>query len=185
MRYLLDGQETERPLFRLLEANDYDDWLPFFYNEQAINFVGLDAQKTPEELCKFWMEKCQNRYEEDRGGMNVLIDKETGKMIGQCGLLLQQVEGDEFLEIGYSLLPDYWGNGYATEAAIKLKSWGFQNTDWPQLISIIHTENIGSENVAKKNGMSNWKFLPEYNGLAVNIYRIKRDEWLNKQLKQD
>lgn len=33
--------------------------------------------------------------------------------------------------------------------------------------------------------MSNWKFLPEYNGLAVNIYRLKRDEWLNKQLKQD
>lgn len=177
MKYILNGVQTERLNFRLLMASDYDEWLPFFHNAQAIEFVGLDKDKTPEELCAYWLAKGQKRYDEDTGGMNVLIDKITGHMIGQSGLLIQQVEGEELTEIGYSLLPNHWGKGYATEAARKLKEWAFKNTSRNQLISIIHTANAASARVAQKNGMKLWKHVPNYQDLSVDVYRITRDEW--------
>jgi len=59
--------------------------------------------------------------------MNALIDKKTNLLVGQCGLLIQSVQNIERLEIGYSILPEYWYNGYASESAIKCKNYAFEN----------------------------------------------------------
>ena len=50
-------------------------------------------------------------------GLFVLIEKETGIRIGHAGLVKRQIDGKEEIEIGYWLLPQYWGKGYAREAA--------------------------------------------------------------------
>ena len=57
------------------------------------------------------------RYEVDSGGFNALIDKNSGMMVGHCGLLLQEIDGIQEFEIGYTLLPEFWGMGFAIEAA--------------------------------------------------------------------
>ena len=105
------------------------------------------------------------------------MEKESGKMIGQCGLLIQQVDGEERLEIGYSILPAYWGKGYASEAAIKCRDYAFENDFWPSLISIVHVENLASEKVARKNGMQLEKVLDDYKGMKVNIFSIGKANW--------
>ena len=148
MNYLLTGQETDRLNFRLLKADDFNDWLPLFYKKEAALYLGLDQTKSPSELCQFWFEKAFHRYDNQLGGMNVLEDKVTGQMIGQCGLLIQDVNGEEFLEVGYSILPEYWGKGYATEAAIKCKNFAFENNLRNELISVVHVDNIASQKVA-------------------------------------
>ncbi len=77
MKYVLDGQETERLRFRLLKESDYDSWLPFFANTDIYRFLFLDFEKSEDELCQFWMDKVFARYAEDRGGLNVIEDKQT------------------------------------------------------------------------------------------------------------
>jgi RimJ/RimL family protein N-acetyltransferase len=104
--------------------------------------------------------------------MNVLIDKKTDRLIGQCGLLIQTIENIERLEVGYSILPEFWNQGFASESATKCKNFAFENNFADSLISMIHINNLGSEKVALKNGMT---FEKKIN--AFNIFRIDRENW--------
>lgn len=173
MRYLLTGEETERLKFRLLKESDFEAWLPLFENKDVARFLALDPEKSSKELCEFWFEKVFNRYSNDLGGMNVLIEKSTGNFIGQCGLLVQEVDGETRLEVGYSILPKYWGKGFASEAAIKCKDFAFVNNFSDTIISVIHPENVGSEKVAIRNGMSLLK-RTEFHGMPANIFEVKK-----------
>lgn len=103
--------------------------------------------------------------------MNVLTLKTTGNLIGLCGLLIQTVGGIQELEIGYSVLPQYWYKGYATEAAKKCREFAFGNKLAESLISIIHIDNIPSQRVAIKNGMYLDK-TTTYTNNQVHIFRV-------------
>lgn len=176
MNFLLTGEESQRLRFRLLKESDFNSWIPLFFKQEAALYLGLDTTKSPSELCQHWFDKAFHRYEDNLGGMNVLEDKTTGKMVGQCGLLIQDVIGEEFLEVGYSILPKYWGNGYATEAAIKCKEFAFENNFREELISVVHVENIASQKVALKNGMKIFKESVISKEMPVNIYKIKKND---------
>jgi len=102
------------------------------------------------------------------------------ELIGQCGLLLQNIDGVEELEIGYHVLPEHWGKGYAIEAARTWKDYAFKNRISPSLISMIHVDNKASRKVAEKNGMIVDKETV-YKDLPVVIYRITYSEWLQEQ----
>jgi ribosomal-protein-alanine N-acetyltransferase len=178
MKYTLEGQETERLKFRLLNDADFDQWVALFENIEVSRFLGVDKIETPNERCEFWTKLTFDRYKNDLGGANVLLEKSTNKIIGQCGLIVREIEGKQEIEIAYSILPEYRKKGFASEATKKCKDFAFKNNFSQSLISIIHTENINSENVAKSNGMRNDKTIA-YNGMFVNIYRIDIDEWKN------
>ena len=174
MKYSLEGKETERLKFRLLKLEDFDDWINLFKGKNVAKFLGMDSNLSEKEMCEIWFEKTFNRYENDLGVMNVLIDKETNLLIGQCGLLIQSIQNVERLEIGYSILPKYWHKGYASESAIKCKNYAFENNLSDSLISMVHVENIGSEKVALKNGMILEQKIDSYEGSPVNIFRIDK-----------
>jgi ribosomal-protein-alanine N-acetyltransferase len=112
------------------------------------------------------------RYEEQSGGMNALFSKETNKLIGLAGLLVQHVNNKKELEIGYSILPEYWRQGYGFEAAKKCKEVAFENKWADSLISIIQVNNIPSQKIALKNGMY-IDFSTTYKNNPVHIFRIK------------
>jgi len=173
MKYLLVGEETERLRFRMLLPNDFDTWIDLFKKDGVGNFLGMTDISTPEEQCQKWFDIIMNRYKNDLGGMNVLMDKNTGKLLGQCGLLVQDVDGIKELEIGYAILPKFWNQGYATEAAIKCKEYAFQHNFSDSLISIIHVDNIRSEKVARKNGMALDK-QTVFKEMPVKIFRVNR-----------
>lgn len=179
MKYLLDGQETERLKLRLLQDSDYDTWIDLFRGTEFGKFLGMGHLQTAEEQCDLWFEKVKARYENDRGGMNVLVDKQTGEMVGQCGLLVQDVEGSAIMEVGYSLLPKHHGKGYATEAATKTRDYAFEQGYADEIFSIIHIDNKPSAEVAVRNGMQVYKST-DFLGMPVDIYRITREEWKDK-----
>lgn len=172
MNLLLTGQETERLKFRLLKQEDFDCWVDLFKEPNVAKFLDIDSKFTATELCNIWFDKAFHRYENNLGGMNVLIDKKTNQLVGQCGLLIQNMEGIERIEVGYSMHPKFWNQGYASEAAIKCKNYAFENNLVESLISKIHVENIGSEKVALKNGMSFEKKVDSF-----NIFSIKKEQW--------
>lgn len=173
MKYMLVGEQTERLRFRMLLLNDFDTWLNLFKKEGVGNFLGLADISTPEAQCRNWFDNVMHRYENDLGGMNVLMDKYTGEFIGQAGLLVQTVDDAVELEISYSILPKFWNQGYAAEAAAKCKEYVFEHNLADTLISIIHVDNIASEKVARKNGM----FLDKrtvFKDMPVTIFRVNR-----------
>ena len=176
MKYLLEGQESERLKFRSLKQSDFDSWIEFFNTTDSSGYIGMQHIYSPVDQCKEWFKMVENRYKNDLGGMNVLIDKITNDFVGQCGLLIQEVDGLTEMEIGYSLLPRFWNKGYATEAAKKCRDYAFENNFTESLISIIHVDNYRSERVALKNGMIKTK-QTEFKKMPVNVYRISKKEW--------
>ena len=181
MKYLMYGEETERLRYRPLTIDDYDKWIELFDDADAARFVGLGHLSDRDEQCRMWFDRAFLRIENDMGGLNVIADKKTGELIGQTGLLVQVVDEQEHLEVGYSILPRHWRKGYATEAARKCRDHAFEHNYANELISIIHVENHKSAKVAEHNGMTKWK-TTDYKGFPVDIYRITRNEW--DQLKK-
>lgn len=172
MKYLLTGQETDRLKFRLLRMEDFDTWVNLFKADNIAKYLDLDPKLSNIELCQKWFDKAFHRYENDLGGMNVLIDKKTNRLVGQCGLLIQTIENIERLEIGYSILPEFWNKGFASESATKCRDYAFENDLTPSLISMIHIDNLSSEKVAIKNGMTFEKKINSF-----NIFRIDKESW--------
>ncbi len=177
LNLLLDGESSDRLDFRKVSQSDFENWLPFFEDPNTSKYWVSEPQ-TPVQACQNWFKRQFQRYANDLGGMNALIDKVSGQMVGHCGLLVQSVDGQTELEVGYSLLPQYWGLGYASEAAQKCRDFSFNHCLSDSLISIISLTNIPSEKVAYANGMKIDK-QTEYNSNQVNIFRIKRDLWLS------
>lgn len=173
MNYLLTNQESERLTFRKVTIDDYGSWLPLFKEANVAKFLGMPKGLSPTEQCDYWFKKVFHRYTNNLGGMNALINKSTGDFIGQAGLLVQDIEGEERLEIGYSILPKFWKQGYAKEAAITCKDFCFGNDLATNLISMMHIDNIGSEIVATNNGMTFEKLVDEF-----KVFSITKTEWL-------
>ncbi len=170
MQYLLDGEETNRLVFRKIKESDCNVWLKFFEDPQtSIHWV--EEKIHPLIACQKWYAKQYWRYENDKGGMNALIEKSSGKLIGHCGLLVQTVDEISELEVGYSLLPDFWNKGYAFEAASHCRDFAFKNGFSESLISIISLSNVPSQKVALKNNMTIEKETT-YNGNKVYIFRV-------------
>jgi len=175
-KYSLEGQETERLLFRKITEQDFDTWLAFCKYPDSLKYIFSQEQlkvEDPIERCRIWFNRVFNRYENGLGGMNALIEKQTGAFVGQCGLLIQTIDDMEELEIGYSLMPAFRGKGYANEAAIKCKEFAFENDFATSIISVIVPENTDSIKVAMNNGMKLDKTTTS-NGDMVNIYRINK-----------
>lgn len=168
---LLDGETSERLFFRKLENTDFDAWLPFHQDKRTSEFWDGPSPEDPESACQEWFDNAFERYNSDLGGLNALIHRNSGLLIGQCGLLIQEVDNLQEIEIGYSILPSYWKQGYATEAAKKCKAFAFENKLSKSLISIIHIDNIASQKVALNNGMQRDKTTTFHNN-PVHIYRI-------------
>jgi ribosomal-protein-alanine N-acetyltransferase len=172
MNYLLSEEETERLTFRMLKPEDFNSWLILFKENDVAKFLNMDPSLSATELCKLWFDKVFHRYENKLGGMNVMLDKKTNHLVGQCGLLLQTIENVERLEVGYSILPAFWNQGFASESAVKCKDYAFENNLADSLMSMVHIDNLGSEKVALKNGMT---FEKKIN--AFNIFRIDKENW--------
>lgn len=179
MRYLLEGQQSERLKFRCLNEADFNWWLEFCTDPESTVFMNILGTLEPEAFCKAWFEKVFDRYQNNTGGHNVLIEKATGLRVGMSGLLVQEVDGKEELEVGYSLHPAFTGKGFATEAARKCRDFAFENNFTQSLISIIHTENLKSAKVALRNGMKPEK-TTVYKEIPVNIFRIQNHEIICK-----
>jgi RimJ/RimL family protein N-acetyltransferase len=179
--FILNGLKTARLTFRKVKKDDVDAWMEFFNSQEALRF--LPFKQHSRKACEEWIERQELRYKETNSGLCALIEKNSRELVGQCGLLQQEVDGQIEIEIGYHLLPRFWQQGYATEAAKAAKDFAFQNKLTDSVISIIHKENVNSQRVAEKNGMridkeTNWRGFPVY------IYRINYAQWKKDNLVQ-
>jgi len=163
-----DNLESKRLRTRFLTMDDVSQWTQFLADKEAVKYFPKMDFPTAEARSNFWMEKQLGRYANKHYGLQALYNKNTNEFIGQCGLMTQIVNDVTELEVGYHILPKYWGQGYAPEAAKLFLDYGFKNQLSDSIISIIHVDNKNSQRVAEKNGLQREK-QTHWNGLDIFI----------------
>jgi RimJ/RimL family protein N-acetyltransferase len=161
--------ETERLRFRPYKEKDLPFLISLCSDPQVMRYIG--KVKTPEET----EEMLQKWLNAQKGGMGIClaIDRKSGEKVGHSGVIEQIVDGRIEAEIGYWLLPKYWGKGLGTEMAAAFRDYAFETLKLHRLISIIQPGNKASIKVARKIGMEKEKETV-FRMTLVHIYAIKR-----------
>ncbi len=164
--------ETKRLSLRRLTDGDFDELYAMFNDPLVMRYYpGLkDRAETAQ-----WLGWQRESYERHGHGLWAVELRSSGELVGQVGLLAQTVDGLVETEIGYLLKSAHWHNGYATEAAIGCRDYGFDVLGRPHLISLIRPVNEPSRSVAERVGMSVWKSV-DRRGWEHLVYRIRREK---------
>jgi ribosomal-protein-alanine N-acetyltransferase len=106
-----------------------------------------------------------------------IIEQKSGEFVGLNSILEKDVDGETVFDLGYFLLPSFWGKGYATEASWQVIQYAFGKLDLASLVAIIDPRNIASQSVALKLGMKLEREVPRSDGVTRQIYRLEKVEW--------
>ena len=158
--------ETERLFLREMTMDDFDALYAVLSDAEIMQHYPYSFD---EERVRSWIERNMKRYTDDGFGLWAVCLKDTGEMIGDCGLTLQNIDGTMLPEIGYHIRRDQQRKGYAKEAAAAVRDWAFQNTEYPALYSYCKYTNVGSFKTAESIGMH---FEKEYEDEANKITHV-------------
>jgi len=141
---------TERLILREMTLDDLPATREIVCDELTM-YAWNGAWSEEENLAG--LEKQLRGYRENGFGRWAVVLKETGKLVGICGLQWCDTDRDSVLEIGYLFNRAYWGYGYAAEAAIACKRYAFDVLKVDEVFSLVRDNNLASINVAIRNGM--------------------------------
>jgi ribosomal-protein-alanine N-acetyltransferase len=165
--------ETERLFFRPFTLDDLPMLIEQRSDPDMNRYLGGPRRQNPEALAvriRFYI-SC---YDSHGFGMCPMIWKETGEMIGAAGL--QPLEDTGEIEVGYSVVREFWGRGIATEAARGWMKSGFHNFGLERIVAVAVVENAASQHVMKKLGMTYEKTETHYEEECA-FYAISKSEF--------
>lgn len=167
--------ETERLILRPTAASDFERWAEFMADPIAMQYLS-GAQ--PRAIAWRAFTGMAGAWQIQGFGMFSVIEKSSGKWIGRLGPWMP--EGWPGTEIGWSLVRDAWGKGYATEGAIAATDWAFEHLGWSEVIHTISAENLPSKAVAARLGSTYLRqgHLPPPADIDVEIWGQTREQWL-------
>ncbi len=143
--------ETERLLLRPMREADVEPLLRIFTDRNVMASFGVDPLDGAQ--MEQWAQRNLDHQDRHGYGLFSVILKETGELIGDCGLEEMELDGISGAELGYDFRSDYWNRGLATEAATAVRDHAFGHLALPRLMSLIRQGNIASRRVAEKIGM--------------------------------
>ena len=169
--------ETERLYLREMTEKDFD----------ALHKVLADPDIMQHYPCAFdeagvrnWIARNIDRYRVFGFGLWAVCLKETGEMIGDCGLTMQLINGQIKPEIGYHIRADQQRNGYAKEAARAVRDWTFQNTPFRVVYSYMKHTNVPSCKTAMSWGCKQVDEFEDDVNEITKVFAISRDEWIKR-----
>ena len=163
--------QTERLELRLYRDEDFEFLYSMLSDPDVVRYIGNGQTRSREGATEFlyWIYRS---YKEDSDfGLRVLVRKSDGRAVGHAGLVKQTVAGKPELEIGYWIAKEFWGQGYAKEAANALRYYGIHYLARTRFISLIQPGNSASRKVAEHIGMSLEKEIV-MNGKDVCVYAL-------------
>ncbi len=143
--------QTERLILRRMEQSDFGALCRVLQDEKAMYAYehAFDDREVQE-----WLDRQIGRYQQYGFGLWAAVHKESGEIIGQCGLTMQDCGERQVLEIGYLFERVFWNQGYASEAAKACREYAFDVLGAEEVFSIIRDTNEASQRVARYNGMT-------------------------------
>jgi RimJ/RimL family protein N-acetyltransferase len=159
--------------------DDFDQLARFVADPETMRYIGAGGTRTREQA-QATLEVMIKGFESRGYGLLGVERKGDGALVGRCGLLVWDPEtwtltedddGPVEIEVGYLIGRDYWGNGYATEAARAVRDWALAELGLDRLIALIYPDNVRSIRVAEKLGMAPEGEI-EIFGKRVTLYAL-------------
>ncbi|MEL7254209.1 MAG: GNAT family N-acetyltransferase [Pseudomonadota bacterium] len=180
--------ETERLILTPYQLEDVDAAKAVLCDERVMRFVG-DVM-TPEAV-EARMTEITKRGAGGRIGMWLVRRKDTGAKIGDAILLPIPVEQDDTdwsqvvpeaypnaqIEVGYLLVPEAWGQGFATEACTRLVRFFFEETTLDEVVACTDPDNANSQHVLQKSGLRRNGVKRVYAEDNIPWFELTRAEW--------
>ena len=166
--------ETERLILREYTPEDFDALYEILSSPVTMAHY---PRPYNEKGVHRWIDWSLENYEKLGFGWWALISKETGALLGDCGVTLQNINGQLLPEIGYHIHHPYWRQGYGKEAATAVRDWAFTHTEYDTLYSYMTDGNAASWRLAQAIGMEQiGAYEDEEDGL-LRIYAITKEKW--------
>jgi RimJ/RimL family protein N-acetyltransferase len=167
--------ETPRLLLRPPRLEDFDGWARFLDDEEAARFIGgrqvrATAWRTFMGMCGCW--------HMTGIAMFSVIEKSSGQWVGRLGPWYP--EGWPAPEVGWGIMREHWGKGYASEGAAAAMDYAFDVLGWNEVIHCIHEKNLASQGVARKLGsrLQRRVTMPfPFESEPVDAWGQSREEW--------
>ena len=170
---------THRLVLRPPEPSDFDAFADMMADEQAVRMIGgtqpkAVAWRTFAGLAGSWALL--------GFGLFCVVERGTGRWIGRIGP--HQPWGWPGREVGWGLIPQAWGRGYALEAATASLDWAFDHLGWDEAIHCISPDNDASAALAKRLGSNNrgpGRLPPPSEDSAVDIWGQTAVQWRTRR----
>lgn len=166
--------ETKRLILREYTWDDFDALHAILSDPEIMQHY---PHPFSEEETRSWIQRNLNRYRDYGFGLWAVVRKENGQFIGDCGLTLQNIDGEILPEIGYHISKPYQRHGYGSEAARAVRDWAFTHTPYIAIYSYMKYTNVGSYSTALANGMHKVKEYPDPVNTISYAYVITKEEW--------
>jgi ribosomal-protein-alanine N-acetyltransferase len=128
--------------------------------EEVLRILREDMRLNPQPIFDLWP----------------VIEKETGQIIGHCGILEKDIDGRNQYEIVYVLAKSAWGKGFATEVASSLKDYAFNQLGLKRITALVDPDNVKSEIVATKIGLGYEKDTVRPNGKKMRLLALNMED---------
>ena len=171
--------ETARLVLRTYTFDDFNALYAILSDAETMRHY---PKPYDEERTMRWIAWSMNNYQTYGFGLWAIELKESGEFIGDCGITMQNIDGELLPEIGYHICKDYWRQGYAKEAASAVRDWLFEHTDFDAVYSYMNHTNVASYSTAASVGMKRIKEYTDSQGMVCYVYRLLRSEWEPKLL---
>lgn len=160
--------ETNRLYLRHFKAEDLEEYSRIMGQDEVGQWLPRGRGYTKEEVGKF-LDNIAKHWQEKGYGIWAVIEKDSGKIIGHCGL--NYVKQNDEVEVLYGFGKEYWGFGYATEAAKAALTFGSEKIGLDRIVAFAKTDNIASRKVIEKIGLKYIKDI-EIFGMICAYYEL-------------
>ncbi len=155
-----------------MNESDTDAVFAMRRDADVMRFIRQPQTKRAE--AESWIHLVSSRWNKEKIGFCAIIEKASNKFIGWCGLWLLE-ETDE-TEVGYALFKEFWGRGFALEAAEAFLRYGFADLNLDKIAAVASPENKGSRRVMEKLGM-NYDYIGKFYERDLVHYSITKTNW--------
>lgn len=166
--------ETERLILRKYNTDDFDSLYEILSDQETMAHYPYPFDR---EKVSNWINWNIENYKKYGFGLWAVVLRENGEMIGDCGITLQNIDGELLPEIGYHINKKYWRKGFGSEAAKAVRDWAFENTEYDCLYSYMKYTNIASYSTALSIGMKKVKEYTDEKNTVSYVCAITRMEW--------
>lgn len=166
--------ETERLVLRKFDAADAERVFRLRSDRNVMRYI-REPQNRSETVN--WLQLVSSRWAEARIGFCAIVEKASNELIGWCGLW--RLKETRETEIGYAIARDFWGKGYASEAARKFLEYGFRELECDEIVAVARPENRASRRVMEKLGMR-YDYAGEFYGRELVHYSITKTEFFSE-----
>lgn len=166
--------ETERLILREMTPDDFGSLNAVLSDREIMCHYPYDFD---EEHVRAWIDRNIERYSIFGFGLWAVCLKDTGEMIGDCGLTMQNIGGVIKPEIGYHIRRDKQRRGYAREAAAAVRDWTFEKMPFKIIFSYMKYTNEPSAKCAVSWGCRQVDEFPDDVNGITKVFAITRAEW--------